>query len=228
MTIEFLEKVDSTNKYIEKFIKKRQNAIVRAKRQTAGLGTKGRTFISEEGGVYFTKLQFYQGLKAENAFSVMINSAMAVVCTLEAYGIKAGIKWPNDIIVNGKKICGILINNVFSGELVDYSIVGIGLNVNNQLANEIKDIATSMQIASGKNFDENGVFFTLIQNLQNSYSVSDYENANLLLNKTVSIIRDDSVFEAIPERVLPDGRLLLKGGEILSAGEIDLKILLKL
>ncbi len=228
MIVEFLQKVDSTNSYAQKFVTRKQNAIVRAEIQTNGKGTKGRTFISEKGGLYLTKVKFYEFLPAEQAFSVMINSAMAVVSTLLAYGINAGIKWPNDIIVNGKKICGILITNRFCGDLVEHSIIGIGLNVNNEISPEICDIATSISKVLGKQVDENGVFFTLMQNLEQQFSVEEYKKASLLFGKKVTVIRGENTFDTVVKDLLPDGRLLLENGEILSAGEIDLKILFSL
>lgn len=228
MIIEVLKTVDSTNLYAQKFVKKRRDAIVRAEVQTKGAGTKGRSFISEKGGIYLTKVKFYDLLPASNAFCIMINSAMAVVNTLSAYGINAGIKWPNDIIVNGKKICGILIKNCFCGDLVDYSVVGIGLNVNNEIADEISQIATSMSKVLGKQIDEEGVFFTLMHNLNQTFSFDEYKKASLLIGKKVEIVRGENRFFDTVKDVLPDGRLSLGGGELLSAGEIDLKILSQL
>jgi len=225
MTVELLKRVDSTNNHVQKYIKRRQNAIICAEEQTAGAGTKGRSFISSVGGIYMTKLKFYEFLPCEKAFTVMVNSAMAVVATLAAFGITAGIKWPNDVIVNGKKICGILIKNALQGDLVDYSVIGIGLNVNNEISSEIRDIATSVSLVLGKEVDKKSVFFTLMQNLEQEYDISQYKKYSLLLGKKVTILRGENTFEAQVLDVLEDGRLLLTNGEALSAGEIDLKIL---
>ena len=137
-----VKSIDSTNTYLKNLKKPKEDTLIIAKKQTGGRGTKGRSFICEEGGVYMSLLKLYP-CKAKDSFSIMMNSAVAVVKTLSAFDIKAKIKWPNDIIVNGKKICGILIENVFEGDEVARSIVGIGLNVNNPLASEIKDIAIS-------------------------------------------------------------------------------------
>lgn len=69
----------------------------------------------------------------------MANASVAVCRTLENYGLTAEIKWPNDVYVQGKKICGILIENVFSGDRISSSVVGIGVNVNNSLPEELKN-----------------------------------------------------------------------------------------
>ena len=124
-----------------------ENLAVTATYQTGGKGTKGRTFSSQEGGVYLSKLTFYEDLHVKSAFKIMIGAAVAVCETLRFYGLKPLIKWPNDICVKDKKICGILIENVFAGDKVRSSVVGIGLNVFNSLPEELADIATSMKLA---------------------------------------------------------------------------------
>lgn len=222
--IERLKTVDSTNKYIEKYLKKRTPAVVRADKQTAGRGTKGRSFISDEGGLYFSRLTYYTALPAREAFKIMIDYAVGVVKTLKAFGVESSIKWPNDILVNGKKICGILIKNGFCGDFVDYSIVGIGLNVNNQIAAEIKDIATSMKMACGKEFDLEQVFFSLLQNVSVGSDIAEYRTYSAVIGKKIKVIRDGGAFDEIAISVTDDGRLVLANGEVLSAAELDLKI----
>lgn len=222
--IERLKTVDSTNKYIEKYLKKRTPAVVRADKQTAGRGTKGRSFISDEGGLYFSRLTYYTALPAREAFKIMIDYAVGVVKTLKAFGVESSIKWPNDILVNGKKICGILIKNGFCGDFVDYSIVGIGLNVNNQIAAEIKDIATSMKMACGKEFDLEQVFFSLLQNVSAGSDIAEYRTYSAVIGKKIKVIRDGGAFDETALSVTDDGRLVLANGEVLSAAELDLKI----
>ncbi len=222
--IERLKTVDSTNKYIEKYLKKRTPAVVRADKQTAGRGTKGRSFISDEGGLYFSRLTYYTALPAREAFKIMIDYAVGVVKTLKAFGVESSIKWPNDILVNGKKICGILIKNGFCGDFVDYSIVGIGLNVNNQIAAEIKDIATSMKMACGKEFDLEQVFFSLLQNVSAGSDIAEYRTYSAVIGKKIKVIRDGGALDETALSVTDDGRLVLANGEVLSAAELDLKI----
>lgn len=147
-----LDEVDSTSEYIKKFRALGENVTVIAKRQTGGRGTKGRSFSSNEGGLFLSRLVFYESLPAKNAFLIMQSAAAAVCETLAAFGFSPVIKWPNDVFVNGKKICGILIENAFSGNFVRSSVVGIGLNVNNELPNELAAIATSMRAEAGKCF----------------------------------------------------------------------------
>lgn len=224
MIIEHLNKVDSTNKYILRHVKDRQDAIVYADEQTDGAGTKGRSFISEKGGLYVSFLKFYQFLPAKNAFKIMLDYSVGVVKTLAAFGIKAQIKWPNDIYVNGKKICGILIKNSFLGELVDYSIAGIGINVNNNIAAPIKDIAISMKSVAQNSFNIESVLMSLSANVFAENTIQEYREHSLVLGKKIKVIRNNSVSIEQAEDITEDGRLILKNGEVLSAAELDLKI----
>ena len=102
----YFDKIGSTNDYLKKLKNPSEDVLVIAKRQTGGRGTKGRSFICEEGGVYLSLLKLYP-CKTKDSFSIMMGSAVAVLKTLSAFDVKAKIKWPNDIYVNGKKICGI-------------------------------------------------------------------------------------------------------------------------
>lgn len=222
--IEHLKTIDSTNTYIEKkYLKKRIPAVVRADMQTGGMGTKGRSFVSDEGGLYFSRLVFYDFLPIERSFEIMTGYAVAVVKTLMAFGIEAKIKWPNDILVNGRKICGILIKNGFCGDCVDYSLTGVGLNVNNDIPS-LKDIAVSMKEVAGKTFDIESVFFTLLRNLSEKTTISEYRSFSAVIGKRVGIIRGNDVYEDVVADITEDGRLLLVSGEKLSAAELDLKI----
>ncbi|MBQ7407904.1 MAG: biotin--[Clostridia bacterium] len=224
MIIERLKSVNSTNEYVKKYIKGRKNAIVTADMQTGGMGTKGRSFISKEGGLYLTQLKFYSGLYAKDAFTVMQSIAVAVCKTLMAFNVNAKIKWPNDIIVNGKKICGILINNSFSGELIDYTVAGIGLNVNNKIDDEIADIAISMEQVLGKRVDLNSVFLTLITNLSFSATSEEYKSLSLVLGKTITVVQGEKIYEAKAVDISSNGELVLESGARLSSAEVKIKI----
>ena len=218
----YFDNIASTNDYLKKLKKPKEDVFVVAKTQDGGRGTKGRSFICSEGGVYASLLKLYP-CKAEESFSIMMCSALAVVKTLHAFDIKAKIKWPNDIIVNGKKICGILIENVFEGDMVSRSVIGVGLNVNNDLSDEIKDIAISCKQVLCKQLDVNTVLATLCFNLYLQPDYNEYKKHLLYLGEEVAIFNNKSTYKAIIEDILPDGRLKLQNGEILSAGEITIR-----
>jgi len=166
MKIIILDEVTSTNDYVRRYIEGGETVAVAAKKQTKGRGTKGRSFISDEGGLYVSILRFYDNLKAENAYSIISDTAVAVVKTLSAFGVETKIKWPNDIYYKGKKMCGILTESMIYGDGIVYSVTGIGINVNNEIAPEIADIAVSAKQAAGKDLPIDRVLATLLYNLE--------------------------------------------------------------
>ena len=172
--IEWFDALSSTNDYAKNKRTEKQNLIVVASSQTGGRGTKGRSFSSEIGGVYLTKLTFHENMPVCRAFEIMSNAAVSVCKTLQAFGVQPKIKWPNDIFVNDKKICGILIENVFSGKYVSSSVVGIGVNVYNQLPSDLQDIATTLMQQTGKKYSVRDVAEKLIEELQLSHTMEEY------------------------------------------------------
>lgn len=146
--------IKSTQLIAKELIARGENTIVSAVRQSGGMGTKGRSFSAEKGGVYLSTLFFYRGFNAENAFLIMAGTCAAVCKAIEEGGLTPKIKWPNDVYVGGKKICGILTENVFSaahdGKCDVSSVCGIGLNVNNELPESLLEIATSVCAQKGK------------------------------------------------------------------------------
>lgn len=220
MKITIFDVLPSTNDYCEAREFGEDTAII-AREQTGGKGTKGRSFSSPRGGVYLSLVRYYP-CKAENAFSLMITSCMAVVKTLEFYGACADIKWPNDVFLNGKKICGILIKNSFEGENVKKSITGIGVNVNNDIPKDLADIAINLKSVVGE-VDIDEFYKRLIENLYADYSVDEYRSRNIVLGKEITVIKNGEARKAVAEDVASDGSLVLKGGERLFYGEVTIR-----
>lgn len=220
MKITIFDTLPSTNDYCETREFGEDTAII-AREQTGGKGTKGRSFSSPRGGVYLSLVRYYP-CKAENSFSLMIASCMAVVKTLELYGVSAGVKWPNDVFLNGKKICGILIRNSFEGENVKKSITGIGVNVNNDIPEDLADIAINLKSVVGE-VDIDEFYKRLIENLYADYSVDEYRSRNIVLGKEITVIKNGESRKAVAEDVAADGSLVLKGGERLFYGEVTIR-----
>ncbi len=220
MKTTIFDTLPSTNDYCETREFGEDTAII-AREQTGGKGTKGRSFSSPRGGVYLSLVRYYP-CKAENSFSLMIASCMAVVKTLEFYGVRADVKWPNDVFLNGKKICGILIKNSFEGENVKKSITGIGVNVNNDIPKDLADIAINLKSIVGE-VDIDEFYKRLIENLYADYSVDEYRSRNIVLGKEITVIKNGESRKAVAEDVAADGSLVLKGGERLFYGEVTIR-----
>lgn len=215
----------STNDFAKAERKNGRDLIVLADRQTGGRGTKGRSFSSECGGIYLSKLTFHKSLAAKRAFEIMAGAATAVCETLSAYGLQPCIKWPNDIHVGGKKIGGILIENSFSGSMVVSSVVGIGLNVCNELPSELCSIATTMA-AQGSIADLDAVTKRLIETLCRPCDMERYQFYLGYMGREAELIIGD---ERIPATLLfvdGEGNLHAKtarGEEVFSAAEVSLR-----
>lgn len=226
MKIELLREVDSTNDYIKKYLSGGEDCIVCAERQTGGRGTKGRSFLSQEGGVYLTALNFYQNMPADQAFRVMSHSAVAVCRTAADFGVQAQIKWANDVLACGRKLCGILIENIVSGLQLRASIVGIGVNVNNDVS-ALGGIAVNLSEAAGRSLRTEEVRDRLVGHLQETDGFDEYLSYVSFLGQTVTVIEGQNSYCATARRILPNGNLEVEySGQkrILSAGEISLRL----
>ena len=218
-----LEKTTSTNDYVKKYVSGKENVAVFSYEQTGGKGTKGRSFSSKKGGVYLSVLKFYNDFPAENAYRIIADTAVAVVKTLAAFGISATIKWPNDIFVGGKKICGILTESCVENKNISYCVTGIGLNVNNPLPDDLQSIATTAKDVLGKPLRVETVLATLLYNLEKPQDFSLYKEYSCVIGKKIIVTAfGRQPFTATALSVTEDGRLLLDSGEVLTSAEIKL------
>lgn len=229
-TIIKLDEIDSTNSFC-----KRCNAeefendlIVTAVRQSAGRGTKGRSFSSEEGGLYISLMRRLENFDFTNTFTIMIDSCVAVCETLKALGLEPNIKWANDVLVGGKKICGTLIENRLATKNVCTSIVGIGININNPLPDELKDTATSISLEKGKRVSVARVRRLLIKKLRKHYTVADYKSYVGWFGKQIDLICGDEVISAVAVDVDIDGSLVCNvGGQLKKINSAEMSLRLK-
>ena len=145
-----------------------------------------------------TKLTHYENFAAKEAFLVMARAAAAVCETLSFYGLQPKIKWPNDVFVQDKKICGILIENSCSGNRLARSIVGIGLNVCNVLPEELETIATTMFL-QGVQVDVEEVTQRLIGYLEEEIPMQTYLSYLGYMGREVFLLFGD---ERVPATLL--------------------------
>lgn len=121
------DELDSTNKYLKEYYRGFNHLdVVTTARQTAGYGRRGRTWIDSD-GLFFTVL--VKDLDINLLPSLVHISAASVFRSLEELGLKAQIKYPNDVLVNDRKLCGILVETSISDKL-EYALLGIGVNIN--------------------------------------------------------------------------------------------------
>lgn len=149
------DELDSTNTYAKKiaFEDCSHGAVVVADRQAAGRGRLGRTWFSPPGKGIWMSVVLKPDIAPGDAQFITLAASVAVAKAIEeCCGIKPGIKWPNDIIIRGRKVCGILTELSAELERINFLVVGIGINVNHGLEDfpeDIRDIAGSIRMFAG-------------------------------------------------------------------------------
>ena len=153
--ITWLERTESTNSEAKTNIEKYDNlSIISTLRQDAGRGQGDHKWFATPGkNLTFTVILKPDAFPASDALFLTRITTLSLLSYLSDNGIKARIKWPNDIWVDDRKICGILIENTLDGAFVKYSIIGIGLNVNEQNWPEYLPNPVSMRELTGKEYN---------------------------------------------------------------------------
>jgi len=238
---EWLDRVDSTNTVC---MKKAQEGepegyTVAAFFQEQGRGQRGNSWESEEGkNLTFSLLLRPSFLKVEEQFSLSKVVALSICDWIEMQGVKAKIKWPNDIYVDDKKIAGILIENNFSGSALDVSVIGIGLNLNQEVFPADLPNPTSMWQLTNKQYRPEIVLSELVVSIQMRYLQlryglrnkvdEDYLTSLYRINESFFYSDSTGRFRAKVIDVKPTGELILKSesGEIKSFGfkEVNFEI----
>ncbi len=202
----------------------KEGLVVLAEEQTKGRGRRGRSWYSSPGGIYFSLL-LRPRLEPGRASSLTLLAAVSMVELLaQLYGLEAGIKWPNDIILEGKKLAGILTEMGADTESIDYLIIGIGLNANQRSADwpeEIAELATSLRIQLGKEVDRALIAAGLLERMEALYSSLGEKGAiesmiarareySVLLGKAVTIKTIHEKFRGQALDLTPEGALLVR------------------
>ena len=219
MSVIWLDSIDSTNsEALRRLPELSGGTVLAAREQTAGRGQRGNTWFSAPGeNLTFSIVLKNLPLKAPEAVRLNYMTSVAVASYLESYGVEAAIKWPNDIYVNGKKICGMLIENVLGAQgEVKASVVGIGINLNQKLFPQLAN-ATSLSLCTGEAYEleaELGKFLSLFDGLQiHSPELFASYSARLFrcgIPATYHDLLTDREYRGVIEGVEPDGRLHIK------------------
>ena len=232
----FLEEVESTNSLLKDMA--RQGAplgtAVCAKRQTGGRGRLERSFSSLEGGLYLSLLLPFGG--GFDAGLLTTYAAIAVARAVErVFGVEVKIKWVNDLLVGGKKICGILAEGV-AVDGVSLAVVGIGVNLYNKLPSELSDIAASLFELCGKKVEPRVLFEALLEEFaafdkaEPTGHLDEYRHRSAIIGEIITVIpHTGEEYEAKALSVMDDGALLVErvdNGETIRifGGEVSTKL----
>jgi BirA family biotin operon repressor/biotin-[acetyl-CoA-carboxylase] ligase len=212
-----------------------EGTAVIADRQTSGRGRLKREWVTPQGNIAVSVVLY--PARKELPFLTMLAALAVQYAIRKTTGLKCQLKWPNDVLINGKKVCGILLESRAAANSVDYAIIGIGINVNMKLADypEISAIATSLADETGEEVSRAATLQNLFVEMEKLYLrlqagesiLAEWRENLVTLGKQIHVRAGDDVFEGIAEAVAEDGSLLLRCADgrsmTFTAGDVTLK-----
>ncbi len=218
--------LDSTNQYARMLADQgaAEGEVVIAEQQTRGRGRLGRTWISPPYVNLYFSVVLRPTLRPEHAPQVTLTAAVALADAVDAFSpTRAAIKWPNDILVDGRKLAGILMEACCSQDRVEYLILGIGINLNFSLESmprEIREGATSLLALRHEKVNREAFLRRLIQDLDRCYGVLEgrgfgaigarWQDRFYLKDRRVRVVGFDQVSFGTAIGIDSDGALILR------------------
>ncbi|KPU26613.1 biotin--acetyl-CoA-carboxylase ligase [Caloranaerobacter sp. TR13] len=240
--IVYFESIDSTNIKAKQLATEgiKEGTVVISEEQTMGRGRLGRKWLSPKGKGIWMSIILRPDINPIDASKVTQIGAAAIWKTLKKVGVDAYIKWPNDIVLNGKKVCGILTEMSAELNRINYLVIGMGINVNvnsEEFPEEIKDIATSIKAEIGHDVDRKFIVAEILNNFEGFYnelikygsiktSIEICREASILLGREIKIITNKGERKAKAIDITDQGELLIEeNGQIkkLVSGEISVR-----
>lgn len=223
-----LAETDSTNSYARREASRLwtespdcEALVVTAEEQSSGRGQRGTVWQSSKGkNLLMTIVVRPKGLAIESCYALSVASALALKESMQAFGLAASLKWPNDLYCNNCKLAGILLESDFEGTNVTQAFIGIGLNINQSEFYKMERRPTSMSIISGREFNILEVMHTIVNkfivkyrkiaNSDLSQLFDEYEKS-LIGYSSPLLYRDaEGEFTAYVKGVERDGRIVLE------------------
>lgn len=238
----YFDTIDSTNTKAQELAEKGypSGTLVVADKQESGKGRRGRSWVSPSGTGIFMTLMIKPDINPNNASMLTLVAALAVAKAITSVtGEEAMIKWPNDIVVNGKKVCGILTEMNAQFDYINHIVVGIGINVHNEsFPEEISQMASSLMIeAGGKRFHRAQIiaetmsyfeqyYDTFLKTQDLSALVREYDELLVNMNKAVRVLDPKEPFDGKARGITPKGELIVDTWEsrkLVSSGEVSVR-----
>lgn len=234
-SVEIVDSVDSSLDYIRKYIDQNKfDHIVVSKEETKARGRNGKEFACpKDKGIYMSillkpEITAKEVLKISTLVSTAIYSAVK-----DLYNINLALKWVNDLILEDKKVGGILCETSINADSsVDYALIGIGLNVHKATySDELSDIADSLENLANIKVDRNELIIKIVKYIdkyleKDSNYLEIYKKASYVLGKEIEVYTNNEKFSAVAISVNKYGHLLLdKSGEMipLISGEVSIR-----
>ena len=211
----YLKEVSSTMDVAKKVAKRGEEAIVIAETQTSGRGRLGRRWHSQKGGIYFTII-LRPRIGPAHAQIINLMAAVSVARAIRSlFNLEAKLKWPNDVLIRGKKVCGILAEMEAEMDVIKFVNLGIGINANNPIS-LYEEGATSIKEELGRDISRKELLMCVLNEIEKRRSllgkeiISEWKALSSTINKKVRIIMQDEVVEGEAIDIDTDGALILR------------------
>ena len=239
-TVHFARETDSTNLWIKRLAKEGapEGTLALAEFQSAGRGRLGRSWEVPEGTSVMMSILLRPKFEPQYAPTLTLVMGMAVAKAVKSLGFDVSIKWPNDVVVSHKKICGILTEMGVRDGKIDYAVIGVGINVNiREFPEEMADKATSLYLESGRKFDRSQIPGLVMEAFEEYYEKfaatcdlsglkEEYESILANYNQPVRVLAKEP-YEGVARGITDGGELLVEktDGTIVavSAGEVSVR-----
>lgn len=239
----FYEKIDSTNELASALSIKRNldsGTVIIADMQEKGKGRMGRSWVSPPGLNIYMSIVLRPELGPRDSTLLTIIPALACAAAVRSEaGLDIMVKWPNDLVVQGKKLGGILTELKTDLDKIHVAIIGIGLNVNmtgRDFPEEIRPIATSMREVTGKLYSRSAVIIGILREIEYLYAklktdgkeamLAEWRRVSSILGKKVNVSFGNEIISGIAEELDNDGMLILRlpSGAMkrMSAGDVTI------
>jgi len=217
------DSISSTNEYA----REQHNAsgtVILAEEQTSGKGRMGRIWSAPKGSSILMSIDLQPARTIDSLQVITLAAGLAVAETIrELYLLPARLKWPNDVTLYERKVCGVLTESVLRGNSVSKIIVGLGCNVNQHptdFPDDLRMPATSLKIDANRELDRNELVGHVLNAFERRYHqvlegdsekiVMDWKKNSNQLGKTVRLVSDDREKQAVLKDINPDGSALVE------------------
>ncbi|MBR1391559.1 MAG: biotin--[Lachnospiraceae bacterium] len=237
----YFDEIDSTNSRASQLAEEGalHGTLVVADHQNSGRGRRGRSWSSPSQTGIFMTLLLRPDIEPANASMLTLLAALAVARGIEKNtGLTVQIKWPNDIVINGKKVCGILTEMNAQMDYVNHIIIGIGINVHNtEFPDEIVQTATSIYLESGRHVQRAELIEAIWEEFEACYEgfletqdlssvLKEYDQYLVNRGKRVCVLDPKGTFEGVAEGITERGELLVEtaeGQRKVASGEVSVR-----
>ena len=240
--IHYYPEVESTNNVAKKLAADgcREGTLIVAERQSSGRGRISRGWYSPYGKGIWMSVVLKPPFSPQEAPKCTLMAAVAINKAIREFtGVQSGIKWPNDILYNGKKLVGILTEMSAEMDAINYIVIGMGINVNINAAefpDEIADIASSLSEATGRKVERLPLLAAILKQLEKLYTdvtahgfeqmFDEWRAQSVTLGQAVAVVAANNKFEGVAVNIDEDGALLVKAADGLKrviAGDVSIR-----